>query len=89
MIIPIDDKQRIRSSENSWDLEVIQIPKDADKPTTWKKIKFYTSLSSALQEACAREIRLHEAHGLVEAFSAATALTEKYSKILDGGEVPA
>ena len=82
MIIPIDENQRIKSSEYSWNLEVRHTPKE--KEPYWKAIKYYTTFSQALREACAREIRLDGAETLAEAFAAATRLSEKYSKIFDG-----
>ena len=82
MIIPIDENQRIKSSEYSWNLEVKHTPKGKDE--YWRAIKYYTTFSQALREACAREIRLDGAESLAEAFAAATRLSEKYSKIFDG-----
>lgn len=87
MIIPIDENQRIKSNEYSWNLEVRHVPKEEDKEPYWRTIKYYTTLARAMQEACAREIRLNEATGLTEAFAAATRITDKYSRIFDGCEI--
>lgn len=84
MIIPIDDNQRINSNELSWNLEVLHVPAKEGKAPYWKTVKYYTSLSDALSRACSREIRLDGAEGLVEAFAAATRISEKYSRVFDG-----
>ncbi len=86
MIIPIDANQRFSSTENSWNLEVKITPKKEGAEPYWKAIKYYTTFSTALREACAREIRLDGAETLAEAFAAATRITGKYSGLLDGAD---
>lgn len=87
MIIPIDSKHRLVGAENSWNLEVLQIPKKEGKEPYWKPIKYYGTMRVAFQEACARDIRLAKADGLVEAFAAAQRVSDKYSRLFDGLDV--
>lgn len=78
MILEIDDTHRITSNEYSWDLEEL-----TGKKPRWRKVGYYTSLGSALQEAARREIRMTDTVGLAECIEAASAIQRKYTTIFD------
>ena len=80
MIIPIDDKFRIRGTDECWQVEQIRTRKGQSE---WRPFKYYRSLGDAVREAGRREIRLHPAETLVEAFQAVDAVAARYSQMID------
>jgi len=54
MIIPIDDKQRIRSDENQWIVERLV----GKKKQVWRAETFHTEAHDAIRKCCNRDIRL-------------------------------
>ncbi len=80
MIIPLDDKRRIRGTEQCWQLETTKIVKGEIQ---WRPFKYFNSMDSALRAAAQREIRTFPATGLTEAIAACNHVTEKYSRIFD------
>ena len=80
MIIPLDDKLRIRGTENCWQLERLQLIKDEP---AWKPYKYFTTVDSALHSAAQRELRVYPTQTLAEAFDACVRVTHKYSRIFD------
>ncbi|MCH7502173.1 MAG: hypothetical protein IIA10_02310 [Proteobacteria bacterium] len=80
MIIPINDKLRIRGTELCWNLEKAITRKG--KPE-WMAYKFFKSLTGAVGEACQRDIRLHPATGLTDAIQAVDEIVARYARIFD------
>ena len=80
MIIPIDDKTRIRGTENCWQLEKIKVVKGE---VEWRPFKYFTSMDNALREAAQREIRTFSSTGLSDAIEACNLVTQKYAQIFD------
>ena len=80
MIIPIDDKTRIRGTEHCWQLEVKRI---VSGEANWRPIKYFTSFDKGLHTAAQREIRTYPARGLTEAIDACNRVTHKYAQIFD------
>ena len=74
LIIPLDNKLRIRGTENCWQLEKLKAEK-------WRAFKYFTTLTTALHEAAQREIRVYPANTLTEAFDAVSRVTHKYAQI--------
>ena len=86
MIIPIDDKTRIRGTEQCWQLERIRVVKGE---TEWRPHKYFTSFAEALHEAAQHEIRTIPAIGFNQAIEACNHVTEKYARIFDDvGRLP-
>lgn len=85
MIIPIDDNQRVKSTELCWQLERRHVPgpNATKREVTWKPVGYYSSFYKALQDALNREIRQHPAYGVKEAIQACEELTEKYQRLYD------
>ena len=77
MIIPLDEKNRIRGTESCWQLE------SSNKNGEWQPYKYFPSIGSALREAAQREIRTSETRDLSEALAACEAVTAKYARIFD------
>ena len=80
MIIPIDEKIRIRGTAECWQIEQIRMRKNQ---TEWRPFKYYQSLGEAVREAGRREIRIHPAETLDEAFQAVDAIAARYSQMID------
>ncbi len=77
MIIPLDDKTRIRGTETHWQFEEFK-PKGE-----WRPLKYYLSFGAAPREAAQRELRTIPAHGIAETINACNQLTQKYAQIFD------
>ena len=80
MIIPIDERLRIRGTEHCWQLEKLKVVKGLCE---WRAFKFFTSMDSALREAAQRDLRLSPANTLPEALADCRAVTSKYAQIFD------
>ena len=85
MIIPIDDKTRVRGTEMCWQYERLKHYKTGKKAgqSEWRPEKYYGTLASALSEAAHREIRTDPAETIVEAIEAATRVLAKYTALFD------
>ena len=81
MIIEIDNKTRIRGTENSYQLER---PRHRHGQVRWEAFKYFSTFRQALAQACEREIRVHPANTLAEAIEAADAIAARYGQLLDG-----
>ena len=80
MIIPINNKLRIRGTEQTWQLERA-VTRKGDQD--WQAFKYFNSLSSAIGEVCGREIRLHPANSLADAIRAVDKIVAKYAWVFD------
>jgi len=80
MLIPLSDEIRIRGTAECWQLEKA-VKRKGERE--WQAFKYFNSLSSAVGEACGREIRLHPASGLIEAIKAVDEIAASYNKLLD------
>ena len=80
MIIPINDNLRIRGVEHCWQLEKARM---RNGECEWTPFKYFSSIRSAVGEACRREIRLHPAATLTEAIEAVDEIAARYNKLLD------
>ena len=80
MIIPLDDKTRIRGTQHCWQLEKRKKVKDHIE---WRAFKYFTTMDSALHEAAQREIRTFPVTGITEAIDACRRVTQKYGQIFD------
>ena len=80
MIIPIDEKTRIRGTEYCWQLEKTKIVKGEIE---WRPFKYFQTMDRALRVAAQREIRTVPANGVSEAIAACNRVTEKYARIFD------
>ncbi len=86
MIIPLDDKLRIRGTTECWQLEQLKKIKDANE---WRAFKYFTTVDNALHETAQRELRVYPTQTLAEASDTCNRVTHKYSKIFgDGGRLP-
>ena len=86
MIIPIDDKTRIRGTESCWQIETLRKSKDG---SLWRPVSYFATFGKALHEAAQKEIRTVPAIGFNQAITAVNQITEKYSRIFDdAGEFP-
>jgi hypothetical protein len=85
LIIPIDDKLRVRGTPDCWQLEKLKTPKTGKNvdQERWEAFKYYTTLGRALSEAAQREIRVHPAIGVTESLAAAEQVVAKYAAIFD------
>jgi hypothetical protein len=85
MILPIDDKCRVRGTEMCWQLERLKTYKTGKKAGTveWTPYKYFGTLESALSEALQREIRTHPAATIPEAIEAVKTALAKYTAIFD------
>ena len=80
VIIPINDKLRIRGTEHCWNLEKATTRKGQPD---WLAYKFYVAMADAVGEACQREIRTHPATGLTDALQAVDEIVGRYARIFD------
>ena len=80
MIIPLDDKTRIRGTTECWQLEK---RKNVKGRFEWRAFKYFTTMDNALHEAAQREIRIYPAQGIVEAIDGCNRVTQKYAQIFD------
>ena len=80
MIIPIDDKTRIRGTEQCWQIECARTVKGV---VEWRPQKYFLTLDDALRAAAQREIRINPASGIAEAIDACNRVTQKYARIFD------
>ena len=80
MIIPLDDKHRIRGTAQCWQLETTKIVKGEIE---WRPFKYFSSMDSALRAAAQREIRTTPTTTLTEAIEACNRVTQKYARIFD------
>ena len=80
MIIPINDKLRIRGTEHCWNLEKAITRKGQPE---WQAFKFFGSMPDAVGEVCGREIRLHPANSLADAIRAVDKIVAKYARVFD------
>ena len=80
MIIPLDDKHRIRGTEQCWQLEATKIVKGEIQ---WRPFKYFNSMDSALRAAAQRELRVTGAYGVTEAIAACDQILSKYAEIFD------
>ena len=85
MIIPIDDKTRVRGTEMCWQFERRFVYKSGKREgeVEWKPEKYHGTLAQALSEAAHREIRTDPADTIPEAIEAATRIISKYTEIFD------
>ncbi len=80
MIIPLDDKLRIRGTSECWQLERLNVVNDEP---VWKPYKYFVTVDSALHSAAQRELRLFPSNTLSEALDACVRVTQKYARIFD------
>ena len=80
MIIPIDDKTRIRGTEQCWQLERARIVKGE---VEWRPKKYFLTVDDALRTAAQGEIRTDPAHGITKAIDACNRVTQKYAQLFD------
>ena len=80
MIIPLDDKTRIRGTESCWQLEKTKVVKGE---VEWRPHKYFNSMDKALREAAQREIRTFSSTSLSDAIEACNRVTQKYAQIFD------
>ena len=79
MIIPIDERTRIRGTERCWELQHLRNYKGAKK---WEPYKWFVWFRHALEEAVHREIRIHPARSLSDAIEAVSAVVQKYETLI-------
>ncbi len=80
LIIPLDNKLRIRGTENCWQLERLR---EIKGESAWKPYKYFTSIDSALHSAAQRELRIYPTQTLTETLDACRRVTHKYARIFD------
>jgi len=80
MIIDLDDKTRIRGTEQCWQLERTRTVKGV---VEWRPRNYFVTLDDALRSAAQREIRISPARGITEAIDACNRVTQKYARIFD------
>ena len=79
MIIQLDAKTRIVSTENCWQL---QRPRNYKGAKKWEPYKWFTTFRYALEEAVHREIRVHPAVGVADAIEAVSDIVRKYENLI-------
>ena len=80
MIIPIDDKYRIKSDSNCWAIQSVTTRKDGT--LEWGSKLYYSSFSGALGGLYELKLRLSDAVGLVEAKLAAKQILAEMTRAL-------
>ena len=80
MIIALNEKYRIKGTENCWQLEKSVIRKGQRE---WVAFKYFSGLGKAVSAACEREIRLDSAGTLKDALQAIDRIAARYNKLLD------
>ena len=80
MIIHLRSDRRIVGTDRAWELQRVRVSKGK---TEWRPFKYFHSLSAAVQEAAACEIRTAPANGLVEALDAVRRISERYGNLID------
>ena len=90
MIIPIDDKYRVRSDTQCWMIDRIGgINKDGER--VWNAIKFYQNPGNAIKGLANLQIRTTNTETLEDSIEAIQKICDKFNKILkaysDGKEV--
>ena len=73
MIIPINEKYRLKSDINQWMIQ--KFSPTVKEPDNWKSIKYYTDPSNAVTELAQMSIRESDATTLAEALAEADRIT--------------
>ncbi len=83
MILPIDEKYRIKSDEHCWHIQKARTrSKDGKKVKDWESIKWVTSLESAVNILGELMVRTSNAGNLTEALSRLEKITTTLSQAL-------
>ena len=77
MIIPLDNKTRIRGTTECWQLESLR------NDGAWRATQYFQTFGTALRQAAQRDIRLHPASSLSDAIEAVERIAARYNKLLD------
>ena len=80
MILPIDDESRIRSTENSWQVEYRHKRNGED---AWQPKTYHGTFGQAVGAAVQREIRNNPAQSLTEAIEAVNQIAARYESAID------
>ena len=73
MIIPIDDKHRLKSDADQWMIQKHTPTKK--EPDTWTSVKYFANPSNAVTELVQMRIRASDAETLVDALEDARNIT--------------
>lgn len=80
MILPIDEKYRIKATKRSWDIQVLYIIKGEE---VWKEIGFhYSSLESCVNGLAQLMLRTSDAETLAEALEEVKRVSDTLSRAL-------
>ena len=87
MIIPINEKYRIKSGRYSWDVQFYKEWTDSktdELHKEWHALTYHNTLSQALRSSERREIRMVEGTLGPEVIAAVEALHHQYRNIMEG-----
>ena len=79
MIVPLSDNMRIKGTERCWELQRLRARRGQP---TWESFKYFGSFGQAVEAAVQREIRLHPAKTLAEAFEAVSGVVRRYDALI-------
>jgi len=79
VIIQLNDSTRIIGTERAW---VLQKTRIRNNRQTWSSFRWFSSFSSALQDAAHHEIRTHPAQSLSEAIEAVAVIVRRYEQLI-------
>ncbi len=79
MQIKLSDDHRIVGTKYGWELQRRKVVKGEDR---WRAYKWFTTFSSAVQEAVHAEIRTHPANDLAEAIQAVDTIVQRYANLI-------
>ena len=80
MILQLNSDRRIYGAERAWELQRLGVSKG--KPE-WRSLKWFPTLSAAVREAAAAEIRTAPVEGVVEALEAIRSILLRYENLID------
>lgn len=78
MIIPLNEKTRIRGTARCWQIEYLG---QHDGEPHWEPKRYFLTFRQALERAADDEIRSHPARTIPDAIEAVSAISRKYGEL--------
>jgi hypothetical protein len=86
MIIPIDEKWRIRSDAYCWHVERIGAFNAKTNKHRWRSYKYLSTLQRALAALARLQIMLHDSETLIDAIKFINETEKKFDKLLEANK---
>tara|TARA_R110000782_G_scaffold61706_1_gene127078 strand:- start:953 stop:1231 length:279 start_codon:yes stop_codon:yes gene_type:complete len=86
MIIPIDEKWRIRSDAYCWHVERIGAFNAKTNKHRWRSLKYLSTLQRALAALARLQIMLHDSETLIDAIKFINETEKKFDKLLEANK---